>query len=151
MGKGTVFRVYLPALERATLYPEEREAVSVPHGRGETILLVEDHAALRAAGREVLERLGYRVLEAADGQEALAVYAAEQVDLVLTDVVMPGMGGAALVEALRRQNPDLKAIAITGYGEDQEVERVRQAGVAAVVRKPFEVERLAEILRRVVG
>jgi len=151
VGKGTVFRVYLPALERATLYPEEREAVSVPHGRGETILLVEDHAALRAAGREVLERLGYRVLEAADGREALAVYAAERVDLVLTDVVMPGMGGAALVEALRRQNPDLKAIAITGYGEDQEVERVRQAGVAAVVRKPFEVERLAEILRRVLG
>ena len=151
LGKGTVFRVYLPALERATLYPEEREAVSIPRGRGETILLVEDHAALRAAGREMLERLGYRVLAAADGREALEVYAAERVDLVLTDVVMPGMGGAALVEALRRQNPDLKAVAITGYGEDQEVERIRQAGVAAVVRKPFEVERLAEILRRVLG
>jgi len=149
VGKGTTFRVYLPAFVVAAPGPEERETVSIPRGQGETILLVEDHAALRAAGREVLERLGYRVLEAADGREALEVYAAERVDLVLTDVVMPGMGGAVLVEALRRQNPNLKAIAITGYGEDQEVKRIRQAGVAAVVRKPFEVERLAEVIRRV--
>ncbi len=148
VGKGTTFRVYLPALGQATPGPEEREAVSIPRGHGETILLVEDHAALRAAGREVLEQLGYRVLEAADGRQALEIHERERVDLVLTDVVMPGMGGAALVEALRERNPDLKAVAMTGYGEDEEVNRVRRAGVQEIVRKPFEVERLAEVVRR---
>ncbi|MGB9775377.1 MAG: GAF domain-containing protein [Anaerolineae bacterium] len=149
VGKGTTFRVYLPALCAPASGPKERGEAPVPGGRGETILLVEDHPALRAAGREVLKRLGYRVLEAADGREALAVYAAERVDLVLTDVVMPGMGGAALVEALRQQSPAVKVIAVTGYGEDQEVERIRRAGVSEVIRKPFEVERLAEVIRRV--
>ncbi len=148
VGKGTTFRVYLPALAEEAPAPEPTAEGPLPIGRGETILLVEDHPALRAAGRKVLERLGYRVLEAADGREALEVYAAERVDLVLTDVVMPGMGGVALVEALRQRNPDLKVIAFTGYGEDQEVERIRQAGVSEVIRKPFEVEHLAETIRR---
>ncbi len=151
VGKGTTFRVYLPALAEETLALEPPAEGPPSTGRGETILLVEDHPALRTAGREVLERLGYRVLEAADGREALEVYAAEPVDLVLTDVVMPGMGGAALVEALRQQNPDVKVVAITGYGEDQEVKYIRQAGVLEVVRKPFEVEHLAEVIRRMLG
>lgn len=151
VGKGTTFRVYLPALAEEAPAPGPVVEVPLPTGRGETILLVEDHSALRAAGRKVLEQLGYRVLEAADGREALEVYAAEQVDLVLTDVVMPGMGGAALVEALRQQNPDVKVIAFTGYGEDQEVDRIRRAGVLEVIRKPFEVERLAETIRRMMG
>ncbi|MCX7855638.1 MAG: GAF domain-containing protein, partial [Anaerolineae bacterium] len=151
VGKGTAFRVYLPALaEEAPLLGPTAEG-SLPTGRGETILLVEDHPALRMAGRMVLEGLGYRVLEAADGREALEVYAAERGDLVLTDVVMPGMGGAALVEALRQRNPDVKVVAVTGYGEDQEVERIRQAGVSEIIRKPFEVERLAEVIRRMLG
>ncbi len=151
VGKGTTFRVYLPAVAEEAPALGPTAEVPLPTGRGEMILLVEDHPALRAAGRKVLEQLGYRVLEAADGREALEVYAAEQVDLVLTDVVMPGMGGAALVEALRQQNPDVKVIAFTGYGEDQEVDRVRRAGVSEVIRKPFEVERLAETIRRMLG
>ncbi|MBC7226918.1 MAG: response regulator [Thermoflexales bacterium] len=151
VGKGTTFRVYLPALAEEAPPLEPTAEGPLPTGRGETVLLVEDHPALRAAGREVLKRLGYRVLEAADGREALEVYAAERVDLVLTDVVMPGMGGVALVEALRRRNPDVKVVAVTGYGEEQEVERIRQVGALEVVRKPFEVERLAETLRRVLG
>ncbi|MCS7178840.1 MAG: GAF domain-containing protein [Anaerolineae bacterium] len=151
VGKGTTFRVYLPLLVEEVSLPEPAAEGLLHAGRGETILLVEDHATLRAAGREILQRLGYRVLEAANGWEALEVYAAERVDLVLTDVVMPGMSGAALVEALRRQNPEVKIIAVTGYGEDPEVEHIRQAGVLEVVRKPFEVERLAEMVRRVLG
>lgn len=149
VGKGTIFRVYLPAYEEKTVYKEMEGAPEVLVGRGETILLVEDHPTLRAAGREMLEQLGYRVLEAGDGRQALEIYAAEKVDLIITDVVMPGMGGASLVETLRAQNPHLKVIAVTGYGEDKEVERIRRAGVQEVIRKPFEVERLARIIRRV--
>ncbi len=144
-------RVYLPALSGEAPAPKRAAEAPLLLGRGETVLLVEDRPALRAAGRKILEQLGYRVLEAAEGREALEVYAAEQVDLVLTAVVMPEMSGAALVEALRQQTPDLKVIAITGYGEDQEVERIRQAGVLEVIRKPFEVECLAAVIRRVLG
>ncbi len=151
VGKGTTFRVYLPFCEEAVACEEAEAGISAVMGRGETVLLVEDSAPLRAAGRTVLEQLGYRVLEAENGRQALEIYAAEQVDLVLTDVVMPGMGGAALVEALRKRNPALKAIAMTGYGEDAEVDRVRQAGVQEIIRKPFEVEHLAAVIRRVLG
>ncbi|GEM_PF-460076 len=149
LGKGTTFRVYLPFCVEEGTCRETEAGLPAVTGRGETILLVEDSAPLRAAGRTVLEQMGYRVLEAADGQQALEIYDAEQVDLVLTDVVMPGMGGTALVEALRKRNPALRVIAMTGYGEDAEVDRIRQAGVQEIIRKPFEVEYLAVVIRRV--
>ncbi|MCJ7738102.1 MAG: PAS domain S-box protein [Anaerolineae bacterium] len=149
VGSGTVFRIYLPAYKE-TLSGEEGEEPSAPlQGQGETILLVEDHEKLREAGQSVLESLGYRVLTAASGREALMVYEAEGgVDLVLTDLVMPEMGGKELVLEIRSKDPSLKAVGITGYAVEEVADELRGAGFLDVIYKPFEVETLAQVIHR---
>jgi len=148
VGRGTTFRIYLPVYEEEL---EERvEQVSAPpSGRGETILLVEDEEKLRQVGREILQSLNYRVLTAADGREALEVYtSAEAVDLLVADVVMPRLGGARLLQKLRELNPDLKALAITGYVLSEDLEALREKGFCDIIRKPFEIDTIAGAVRR---
>jgi PAS domain S-box-containing protein len=114
VGTGTVATVYLPATE---LEPDRgRPVVPVPpaNGSGQTILLVEDEEPVRAIAKRILTMHGYRVVAAANADEALSV-ATASVDLVLTDVVMPGESGPNLVRALRRQRPGLPAIFMSGY------------------------------------
>ncbi len=114
-GRGTTFRVYLPRVDDVATPTVTAEAPA-PVGRGETILLVEDEPSLRATTREVLEGHGYAVLEAASGVEALAcATCGDAVDLVLTDVVMPGLNGRELAEELRRQHPTLPVLYMSGY------------------------------------
>jgi len=152
-GRGTIFRVYLPVYQPE----EEGEAVSEvapppPEGRGETILLVEDQQRIRVMMQTLLESLGYRVLSAANGQEALDVCrTAEGIDLVLTDVVMPEMGGKRLIQELRSRgmSPNLKALAITGHFIEQDADALKEAGFSEVVLKPFDIGTLAEAVRRV--
>ncbi|MGD2178173.1 MAG: PAS domain S-box protein, partial [Anaerolineae bacterium] len=119
VGVGTIFHVYLPAHEGGQSREEERTA-SVPQGEGEMILLVEDQENLREAGREMLTALNYRVLTAVNGEGALETLQGIMVDLVITDVVMPQMGGKALMRELTRRFPDLRALAVTGYTIDEE-------------------------------
>ncbi len=155
VGKGTTFRIYLPASGPEGVVGEE-EVVALPQGQGETILLVEDNEGVREAAQEILEPLGYRVLTAENGREALEVYWVAQsgdrpqqgVDLVITDVVMPEMGGKMLIRKLREANPGLKGLAITGYIVEEDVQRLRKAGFLDVVRKPFDVDALARTVRR---
>ncbi len=147
---GTTFRVYLPAYKREEEEIVcEDEALPAPEGRGETILLVEDQERIRLAGQQVLESLGYRVLTAVDGREGLDVYrAAERVDLIITDVVMPEMGGREMIRELRKVTPDLKALAITGYILRKDLEELKTEGFLDVIHKPFDVEILAQLIRR---
>jgi CheY-like chemotaxis protein len=150
VGKGSSFRVYLPVCqaEGEEEVPEEDSAAL--RGKGETILLVEDSERIREVGQRILESLGYRVLTARDGQDALAVYqAAEAVDLVITDIVMPRMGGRQLVRRLQRISPDLKAVGITGYGVPDDVQDTGEGGFLGVVQKPFDVKTLGAAVRRV--
>jgi two-component system cell cycle sensor histidine kinase/response regulator CckA len=150
LGRGTTFRVYLPAYEGEVEETEAKEPSDPPQGQGETILLVEDNEALREVGRSSLESLDYRVLTAENGHEALAIYEAEGgADLVVTDVVMPEMGGAELMRALTRSDPNLKAVGITGYAVKDIAEELRAAGFLDVIHKPFGVEDLARVIRRV--
>ncbi|MEA3340999.1 MAG: response regulator, partial [Chloroflexota bacterium] len=149
MGQGSTFRIYLPA-SGAQEQVVEDEASAPLQGQGETILLVEDNENLREGGRDLLELLGYRVLTGANGREALAVYEAEDgVDLVITDLVMPKMGGEQLLQELRKATPDLKVLALTGYAMEKSREELKEAGFLDVVYKPFEVDDLARVIRRV--
>jgi len=149
VGEGTAFHVYLPACGEEKV-EEAEEAPSIPlRGKGETILLAEDEAILRRVIQETLEAQGYRVLTAANGQEALESYrSAQGVDLVIADLVMPEMGGRQLVEALKRETPDLKALAITGYAAPTDREHSKEKNFLGVVSKPFDAERLARMIRR---
>jgi CheY-like chemotaxis protein len=105
-------------------------------------------AGLRCAGRGVLESLGYRVITAENGREALDVYrSAGGVDLVITDLVMPEMGGRELVRELRRGSASLKAVGITGYTVGEVARDLREAGFLDVIHKPFEVGKPAQTVR----
>ena len=164
LGQGTTFRIYLPAYQEeahvdsdAVSKPKSEASLSPPEGQGETILLVEDEEALREAEREMLESLGYRVLTAANGGEALALCQSprwsgdpprRQVDLVITDMVMPEMGGKELVRELRKKNPSLGALGITGYSGEAVTEVLREVGFLDVIHKPFEMEALARVIRQ---
>ena len=148
IGKGTTFRIYLPASEAEEKVAEE-ESTAPPQGQGETILLVEDNENLLKVGRAILESLNYCVLTAANGREALVVYEAEgRVDLVLTDLVMPEMGGRQLMQKLKQMNSGLKGLAITGYALRKASQELEETGFLDIVHKPFDASTLAQIVRR---
>jgi two-component system cell cycle sensor histidine kinase/response regulator CckA len=137
VGRGTTFKIFLPL---SSLPPEQSRQVEKAEALGgnETILLVEDESALRSTIREFLEQSGYKVLEGGNGPVALAV--AEQyqgaIELLLTDVIMPGMSGTELLNRLRVEYPDLQAVLMTGYTDDLVV-RQGLARSVGVIQKPF--------------
>ncbi len=151
-GRGTTVTVALPLAERRAA---ERAPAAPPDGlpRGtETILVVEDEAALRRAARRLLERLGYTVLDTADGEEALGVLRERQgtIDLVLSDLVMPRRGGRALYEAARADGLGVKFLFSTGYGSEVlEGLDALDGGGPALIRKPWALDELATRLREV--
>ncbi len=147
-GQGTTFEVSLPSSPIPEDAPGPRSERPVPRGR-ETVLVVEDQAVLRGIVVRALSEQGYRVLEAADTDEGLRLAALEspRIDLVVTDVVMPGAGGLALIKALRAGRPGLKALFMSGHG----AEAIEPTGVAdgdvRVLPKPFRLEDLARAVR----
>jgi len=156
VGQGTTFRVYLPIIREKEQVAKE-ESTTIPQGQGETILMVEDNESLRQGGRDLLELLGYRVLTAANGREALEICrvvketrpeSGRRIDLVITDLVMPKMGGKQLMQELGKINPDLKVLALTGYAMEQSQEELKEAGFLDVIYKPFDVDKLARVIHR---
>ncbi|OQY19394.1 MAG: hypothetical protein B6I35_11685 [Anaerolineaceae bacterium 4572_32.2] len=153
VGHGTAFTFYLPALPIPQVEPLMLEVAEPVQGRGETLLLVEDDLAALIALRDTLETLNYKVLTACDGQAAMEVFErhADDIALVVSDLVMPKMGGRELVRELKKTTPYLKAVAVTGYALVDDKQELKQDGIQEVVRKPFEVSDLAEIIRQVLG
>ncbi|MCP4537332.1 MAG: response regulator [Chloroflexi bacterium] len=147
-GEGTTFHIYLPASKAEAEVVSEDISIT-PQGQGEAILLVEDNERLREVGHSLLESLGYQVLDAENGIKALDLYKTEgDVDVVITDLVMPEMGGKELVQELRKLNPDIKALAITGYIVEKDARKLREGGFLDVVYKPFDVKTLAQVVHR---
>ena len=127
--------------------PDESPRGDLPGG-GETILLVEDEAAVRNVGARGLRKLGYRVLEAGDAAEALQVLeqVSETIHLLLTDVVLPGMQGPELAEEVRKRRPGIAVLFASGHGADVLRERLPEQAVS-VIQKPFTLESLAHGVR----
>ena len=150
VGKGTTFRLYLPLQGASAETVEDRQATGSLPGGKETILLVEDEQSLRVLVRNVLTRLGYRVLEATTGNTAIDVWREhrQEIRLLLTDLVMPdGMTGKQLAEALLKENPQLKVIYSSGYSRDIAGQGfVLQDGVN-FLSKPFQAAKLAQTVR----
>jgi hypothetical protein len=148
-GEGTMLRVYLPRIEPP---PEEDLAADVL-SHGETVLVVEDEEGVRELVRRVLTRHGYEVLEARHGRDALLeAERHEKIDLLLTDVVMPEMGGVALATALRERRPELRVLYMSGYTEEEIVRRGEageEEGGLPLLQKPFTGEHLARVVRQV--
>ncbi|HYH01000.1 MAG TPA: PAS domain S-box protein [Terriglobales bacterium] len=150
-GQGSLFRVYLPRVQDGTPSGRASEGSSSHAGGSETILVVEDEASLRELIVHVLKRWGYTVLEAQDGAEAIGC--AEKhggpIDLLLTDVVMPGMRGWEVTERIQRIRPDVKVLYISGYADDLVPGRSRIDPEAAFLQKPFTPDALANKVREV--
>jgi PAS domain S-box-containing protein len=149
-GQGTAFTIWFPAAGEST--PAASGAPAAAPARGaETILVVEDYAGLRALARRMLERAGYTVLAAANGNEALELLASHSgaVDLILTDVVMPGMDGSELAERLRETNPGLKVIFTSGYTDDSLLRHGIDASAGHLLVKPYSNEDLTRAVRTV--
>jgi PAS domain S-box-containing protein len=152
-GEGSSFRVFLPqaALAAASVHPSD---LSRPGLRGtETVLITEDEQNVRDLAAEVLTSYGYRVLVAADGREALQIAEgrAGAVDLLLTDVVMPGLNGKLLAERLRASRPELRVIFMSGYADEVIGQRGLRESGAAWLPKPFSPEELAAKVREVLS
>lgn len=137
--KGTRFRIYLPADPQAEGAQSSPTPSSVPRGNGELIMVVDDEAAIREVTRRTLEAYGYRVVVAANGAEAVALYAqnVQGIALVLTDMMMPVMDGPATVRALRQINPLVKLIGASGISQNGQVARATGAGLDHFLPKPY--------------
>ncbi len=149
-GRGSSFRVYLPRVDetaRATAPPSPPKAL--PRGR-EAVLVVEDEVMLRKIVRTVLLAQGYRVFDAAGGREALALLAATgSIDLLVTDVVLPGMSGREIVEAVRKLRPEVAVLFISGYADDALIQEGVRKSEVSFLQKPFSPSVLAHKVREV--
>jgi len=154
VGQGTEFRVYLPAepgLPRLAPVKPGEGKLSPPKGHGELVLIVDDEEAVRSVTKRILEASGYRTLVATQGTEAVAYYLEKgyEINVVLTDLHMPDMGGVEAISVLRQINPSLKIIVVTGAGSALGAPTAEEMGVQAYIKKPFDVAHLLPTLHNV--
>jgi PAS domain S-box-containing protein len=152
-GAGSTFKVFLPATQTPPVVSAESGPEAAPRGGTETILLVEDDMPVRLLTRRALEAVGYHILEAASGPDALEIWRkrAGEIDLLLTDNVMPGgIPGGSLAEMLRKERPSLRVIYMSGYNQDQPGKRVKSTGEHGTefLQKPYRSALLMESVRR---
>ncbi len=149
VGHGTRFDLYFPSVESDILTTAPTQPLGQPQRGTETILLVEDEPSVRTLVRDELRKLGYRVVEAKNGVEAclLATQQAGSFQLLLTDVVMPGMGGRELAQHLSVIKPDLRTLFMSGYMDDVGIMAGQEEGTSSFLQKPFTPEVLARAVR----
>jgi two-component system cell cycle sensor histidine kinase/response regulator CckA len=147
-GRGATFRVYLPAHEGPVPTPEKTGEAAVKGGT-ETILLVDDEENILALGASLLSAYGYRVLTAKDGESALALYGQKHhlIDLVVLDLIMPGMSGYQCLQALLETSRGAKVIVASGYSEDGKLQDTIAAGARSFIVKPFRLNRFLSAIR----
>ena len=151
VGRGTSFKVYLPVIwSEEPDRPGQNEPMEAPNGH-ETILLVDDEESIRDLAQEMLTRRGYKVVLAATGEEALDIYGrqGEDIDLIILDISMPGMGGHKCLEELIVQDPGAKVIVASGYSLNDPLEEGMVSGASAFVPKPFSLNDLLISVRNV--
>ncbi len=146
-GKGTSFKVYLPAQVDAKPANKEKELKEKYAGNGELIMVVDDEAAVREIAKAMLEAYGYRTMLASEGEEALGLFASQKgkVALVITDMMMPKLDGIGTADALRKADPDIKIVAMSGLSKSEY--DLTSIGATASLSKPFTSEALLKTVR----
>ncbi|NOZ04807.1 MAG: PAS domain S-box protein [Chloroflexi bacterium] len=153
VNRGTTFTIYLPAWHEAPADSDLPDWENIPRGHGEVILIVDDDPSVRQVCQAMVESLGYETLSAGNGREAIAIYAEHHDDiaLVLSDIVMPAMGGAELARELQQIDPKAKVVLITGYPLGQAQRGLKAEGVMDWIQKPLSLSELGEKVRKAIG
>lgn len=151
LGRGSAFQIFLPAAPQELAPPSTAAETPFPKGCGECILVVDDEEPIRAAMRTALEQHNYKVLTAANGKEAITIFLGnrDQVRLVVTDDMMPEMGGIALMRALRLLDPHIRLIVASGLGPEGRHKEIGEIGVQMVLPKPSGHKALLDAVQRV--
>ena len=149
--KGTTFTIYLPASENEAVR-EKPIPDEMIKGTG-TILLIDDEKMILEVGCELLEELGYTVLCALSGPEALDIFQknSDKIDLVIMDMIMPGMGGGETFDRLRKINPEVKVLLSSGYSVNGQATKILRRGCDGFIQKPFNLNQLAEKIGGIMG
>ncbi|HEY1533112.1 MAG TPA: response regulator [Polyangiaceae bacterium] len=149
LGQGTVFEVYFPERERSSISVHPESVAPLVRGGDETVLLVEDESQVRRLVFEVLQARGYKVLSAKDGLEAIPLQEnyADRIDLLITDVVMPGMSGRELAQRVTSARPNIQVLFISGYTDDAVLRHGLTGPGTAFLQKPFALEDLLQRVR----
>ncbi len=149
VGKGAEFKLYLPATERK---PETAPSMDSNPSPGEgVVLIVDDEEIVLDVGKRLLNMLGYDVIEATDGKTAIAIYKDrhKRIDLVILDVIMPGIGGGEVFDAIKSINPDAKILLSSGYNMDGRVAEIMKRGSSGFIQKPFSLKDLGLNIKKV--
>ena len=148
-GHGSQFQVYLPAQETTETKAEVEQ--SLPQGHGELILVVDDEPAIREITKTSLENYNYQAITASDGIEAIALYVENrpQISLVLTDMVMPVMDGMTTIRTLKKINPDVKIVAVSGLPTSDIIKNAQDIGIKAFLSKPYTANQLLQTISAV--
>ncbi|MBW4633227.1 MAG: PAS domain-containing protein [Iphinoe sp. HA4291-MV1] len=151
IGQGTEFKVYLPALEGTI--SQSVEDIELLTGNGELILFVDDELAIQEISKTLLSTHNYEVLTASDGIEAIALYAQhqQQIQAVVTDIMMPSLDGINTIRALQKINPSVKIVAISGLSSNKRIAEISGIGVKAFLSKPYTMQELLKTLHSVLN
>ncbi len=149
-GQGTTFKIYLPVDQRTEQVSQDTCETTTPQGGTETILLADDEESVRLITKRILNKIGYNVISACDGLEALELYKRESgnISLVILDLVMPKMGGQKCLEEILKVNPTSKVLIATGVSsDDEQAGRVIGSGAMGIIHKPFDKNDLSRAVR----
>jgi two-component system, cell cycle sensor histidine kinase and response regulator CckA len=151
LGIGTTFNIYLPAVEAPALDADEKMHYRLPAGGCETVLLVDDEAAIRDITAMALKKYGYTPVTASSGEEALDIFTKQKddIDLIILDLGMPGMGGYRCLRELLNQDPAVRVIIASGYAVDGQIKKAVDAGAKGFVAKPYQIRNLLDQVRKV--
>lgn len=152
-GKGSRFSIYFPVADTAAIEESSTTTFDELAGKGELVIVVDDEDYIRDVTKATLEKFGYRVLTAADGTEGLALFAQHGAETaaVIADVAMPYMDGPSMVRAMRKMDPNLKMIMMSGLMNENQRNEIESLGITSVLSKPFTAENLLEELKKILG
>ncbi|MGD8286260.1 MAG: PAS domain S-box protein, partial [Desulfobacterales bacterium] len=148
---GTTFTIYLPASEKSII--EEQEVIAALIKGTGTILLIDDEQMILEVGKELLEEMGYQVIPALSGEKALKIYKEDpdNIDLVIMDMIMPGMGGGETFDRLKEIDPEIKVLLSSGYSINGQATEILQRGCDGFIQKPFNLNQLAGTIQKILG
>jgi len=151
LNQGTSFTIYLPVSRKKIQKEIEKTVPTLTMGSG-TILLIDDEEMIIKVGKELLQELGYEVLTARSGQEAINVYGknADGIDLVIMDMIMPGMGGGETFDRLKKINPDIRVLLSSGYSINGQAAEILARGCDGFIQKPFNLIQLSDKIKKII-